>query len=162
MSEFTEKAPAPLPPDLVLADPVPPRRSFWKEQRLPMLVAAIVAALVSALIAALVTIALVSALSTYQRPGTGATGGRGTLVQQGTVVVTPGNPAEVYYPVPYAVPPNLVLEGPNAMSCIMLEQKQDHFKVRTIWVSDHPGINVRWKAEGVAAPDPINFGAQKK
>jgi hypothetical protein len=58
----------------------------------------------------------------------------------------------VYYPVPFAGPPHLSLSGNNAVDCVLVEQKADHFKVKT---TNLPfAITVTWKAEGIRGPAP--------
>jgi hypothetical protein len=149
MSDFTAQPP-PLPPaSQKFEEVVPPRRHFWREQRITIAVAAGVAALV-----AIVTAAMVSALILLvsQPSGTGPNKkSAGTLIQEGTAIIRE-EPLEVYYPVPYVSPPNLTLTGSMSAHCILVEQKQDHFKAKLAppWGNNPSSIN--WKAEGQIGP----------
>jgi hypothetical protein len=147
MSEFTEKPPVRLPPASVLEESSPPRPSFWKTQGLTILVAAVVAGVVAAVAALLVTIGLSRFLASPKTQVVAGEASRpGTLHQEGAAVLRT-EPVEVYYPVPYETPPNLVLEGPNSPNCVITEQKQDHFKAKT--TINFGGVNVSWKAQGM-------------
>jgi hypothetical protein len=138
MSDFTAQPPPPSAPGPDLDTPLSLRRSFWKEQRATVLVAALVAA---------VTATGVSALMTTGGPSIGGPR-RGTLTQQGSTIVR-GEPLEVYYPVPYAGPPNVSLEDGSGRNCVILEQKPDHFKVKLDEQWALNPVSIKWKAEGV-------------
>jgi hypothetical protein len=69
----------------------------------------------------------------------------GTFCQEGEIHVLKGDEQDVYYPAPYAGPPNLELTD-NVDQCLVLEQKPDHFRVR------NPGpfeSTLHWKARGL-------------
>jgi hypothetical protein len=75
------------------------------------------------------------------------------LEQEGTMPFRGGAEQDVYYPIPYSHPPNLVVD---AFSCEVVEQKEDHFRVK---FSHHgvDGRSVPWKARGVryVPPAPV-------
>jgi hypothetical protein len=97
----------------------------------------------------------------YELPRETAADCGDVLTQEGSVSLRSGGEQEVYYPVPYAFPPNL--EFPTAPSWVqVVEQKADHFRVKCdagcsqMWVS--------WKARGVKysappAPPPLQAPA---
>lgn len=69
----------------------------------------------------------------------------GVMAQKGELNQGHGGPVTVYYPMPYASPPNLELHDPFHR-CKVLEQRADCFVV----VMDGPGIpSVDWTARGV-------------
>jgi hypothetical protein len=74
---------------------------------------------------------------------------RERLTQQGSVTVPANSQQEVYYPVPYASPPNVQLSGPGVSqgSIQLKEQKADHFTAQC--TSAHFTFEVHWRAEGV-------------
>jgi hypothetical protein len=160
MTDFTAKQPAPLSPSAALAATLPPR-SFWKEQWVTVLVAALVSAFVAAITAAGVTVVLnagssdapwVEVGATAVKPGK-ATKAAGTLIQQGTCSVRSEPPAEVFYPIPFAGPPHVSLSGANAADCVLVEQRADHFKAKL--GPNFPFVTtVTWKAEGLRGPAP--------
>jgi hypothetical protein len=87
----------------------------------------------------------------------------GVLCQEGKVTFQRGSSQVVYYPIPYASPPNLEInqDGPFCFSddVILVEQKDDHFIVRTN--SSGSPVTVRWRARGLrrpAAPVPTPAG----
>jgi hypothetical protein len=68
-------------------------------------------------------------------------------VQRGKGFVLPGQEVSVYYPVPYAQPPNLQFEETDKKGYLQIvDQKPDHFRVKNIsgWNVDFP-----WKARGI-------------
>jgi len=68
--------------------------------------------------------------------------------QTGNAQVAGGEEITVYYPIPYASPPNLVMRDPNAV-CRVIEQKADCFRIRNT-ASLTAGYNyVAWTARGV-------------
>ncbi|HTU18773.1 MAG TPA: hypothetical protein VMG10_11990 [Gemmataceae bacterium] len=74
----------------------------------------------------------------------------GTTCQEGKVKLRPGQEFEVFYPIPYASPPNLEISG-DTESCEIIEQKADHFHIRykgTLFA------NPCWKARGVKCLPP--------
>jgi hypothetical protein len=73
------------------------------------------------------------------------------LCQTGKVTVRPSSEKVVFYPIPYASPPNLELEGDS--NVIVVEQKDDHFRVKS---ADHgPWTEtVTWSARGVRRLPP--------
>jgi hypothetical protein len=76
----------------------------------------------------------------------------GALVQTGTVSVPANAELEVYYPVPYAGPPNLEIEDWH-QDCVITEQKDNHFRIR----NNHGSWsrNVSWKARGLRVPPAV-------
>jgi hypothetical protein len=74
----------------------------------------------------------------------------GVTAQKGELNGGHGAPFMVYYPVPYASPPNLELHDPFHR-CKILEQRADGFMV----AMDGPSIpSVDWTARGVRTPAP--------
>jgi hypothetical protein len=72
------------------------------------------------------------------------------LSQHGAVRLSPGDEQDVYYPIPYASPPNLELGDLLRIDYILLEQRADHFRVRIKSCLDL--VTLTWKARGVRAP----------
>jgi hypothetical protein len=72
------------------------------------------------------------------------------LDQSGKVCLKRGEVQDVYYPIPYASPPNLELDWMDADACEILDQKADHFRI-VINKGSCP-FGVTWKARGVKAP----------
>ena len=70
----------------------------------------------------------------------------GVLAQKGEVRCGPDTPVVVYYPVPYASPPNLETHD-HFHQWTILEQKADCFRV----VQNSPGPPMNWTARGVRA-----------
>jgi hypothetical protein len=71
--------------------------------------------------------------------------GNGILEQEGSVRLPPHSEQDVYYPVPYISPPNLVL-GDDASRCELVSQAHDHFHVKN---ADYCSRGVTWKAKGI-------------
>ncbi len=76
----------------------------------------------------------------------------GMLAQDGKIPERPGKEQIVYYPVPYASPPNLTLTD-NAKDCDIVEQKENYFRIRFL-ASAKPQQEVTWTARGVRVPLP--------
>jgi hypothetical protein len=83
------------------------------------------------------------------------------LCQEGCVTFRRCDEHTVYYPIPYASPPNLSLRSPFD-DLVLLEQKPDSFRVA--WKGLGPSFGteeVTWKAKGVrrcppcSAPAPV-------
>ena len=74
------------------------------------------------------------------------------LSQTGSVTVVHGQELQVYYPVPYASPPNLELDD-NLHRYEIIDQKPDRFRIRN--VSGLGNFEVRWTARGVRATPAI-------
>ncbi|HEY7428396.1 MAG TPA: hypothetical protein VH682_29455 [Gemmataceae bacterium] len=72
----------------------------------------------------------------------------GTVCQEGKVSMHQGQELDVYYPVPYTSPPNLVLNG-DADKCEIVEQKADHFRIRC---KDPYDATPHWQARGLRCP----------
>ena len=84
--------------------------------------------------------------------------------QTGKLFVAPGQEAVVYYPTPYASPPNLELDDSRVQkSCQIVEQRPDGFRVRNMSATP---IDVGWQARGVkatataSAPTPVQTPVQ--
>ncbi|MFO0843671.1 MAG: hypothetical protein U0797_14950 [Gemmataceae bacterium] len=83
------------------------------------------------------------------------------LCQEGTVSFRSCDERAVYYPIPYASPPNLDVKTAFG-DVVLLDQKPDHFRVA--WKGSGPTFGadqVKWKAKGVrrspaapCAPNP--------
>jgi hypothetical protein len=75
----------------------------------------------------------------------------GVLTQTGKVTCKCESQVTVYYPVPYASPPNLEIHD-QAKNFSLLEQRADCFRI----VQVSPGLpNVDWTARGMRAPAVI-------
>jgi hypothetical protein len=74
------------------------------------------------------------------------------LTQEGSVSVLEGEVREVYYPIPYASPPNLDVRD-CFHDCMILDQKPESFRVRN---PTHSSIEVKWKARGVRCVVPAS------
>jgi len=82
-----------------------------------------------------------------------------TLVQNGEVTVPPGMEQDVYYPIPFACPPNLVLDD-CGHECAIIDQRADHFRIRNLRMPGVMGdsLEVEWTARGLRAraiPVPV-------
>jgi hypothetical protein len=78
-----------------------------------------------------------------EHPSTG-----GAVTQKGNLTFGNGEPVTVYYPVPFASPPNLEIRD-QFSKCRIIEQRADCFKI----VQDGPSIpSVHWTARGVTGP----------
>jgi hypothetical protein len=73
----------------------------------------------------------------------------GLLIQEDTIELHGAAAQTIYYPVPYAGPPNLVVES-TFHTVVIEEQAADHFRVRC----DDPFGKVDWKAKGQRVPPP--------
>jgi hypothetical protein len=131
MTDFSEQPLAPRPPAPPEGPPRPtqgtadeslplPRRSFLREQRPTVVVAALVSALVAT--------AVVLGFELVRRPGS-VTSKSDLLEQSGEMSLRNGESVEVFYPIPYDLPPNLSLSGGDTAACKILEQKADRFRV---------------------------------
>jgi hypothetical protein len=148
MSDFMAQPPPMPSPAANLEDIVPSRRHFFREQRTTIVVAAVVAALVGA-----VTAAGISAVVSLSRRAGGIMGLQSSgaaLTQEGNAIIR-SEPVEVYYPVPYGSPPNLSLTGGPSMNCVLVEQKQDHFKAKLAPPWTNP-VSITWTAQGRPGP----------
>jgi hypothetical protein len=72
------------------------------------------------------------------------------LDQSGKVCLKRGEVQDVYYPIPYASPPNLEVDWMDADACEILEQRADHFRI--VMKAGTSPFGVKWKARGVKAP----------
>jgi hypothetical protein len=74
------------------------------------------------------------------------------LVQNGEVRVPSGMEQDVYYPIPFACPPNLVIDD-----CVheyaIIDQRADHFRIRNLRKAGVMGdaLEVEWTARGLRA-----------
>jgi hypothetical protein len=89
--------------------------------------------------------------------GTVATEDALTFSQRGSISASAGQEVDVYYPVPYASPPNLVIED-FTHNYSIIDQKSDHFRVRNNGLF---APSCDWTARGVkvaipgAAPESV-------
>jgi hypothetical protein len=72
------------------------------------------------------------------------------FTQTGCATVRGKAKQDIYYPVPYAFPPNLEATD-NFGHCEVVEQRADHFRVRN---RDGLDATVRWTARGVRYDAP--------
>jgi hypothetical protein len=148
--------------------------SFLRRQGITVLVAAIVAAVVAVVVATTISVGVQIWVAKsggsddrklVQEGKVTVSDGSGDrkLVQEGKVTVETNSELEVWYKVPFASTPNLVLEvAPenkrwNVVS--LKEQKADHFTIKQthtphsgvlpIGYSDEGRAEVRWRAEGI-------------
>jgi hypothetical protein len=76
----------------------------------------------------------------------------GSFVQEGNVRLRAGAEQVIWYPIPYASPPNLQMDDDD---CVILEQREDHFRVGN--TDHHFSSSTHWKARGVkATPPPVD------
>jgi hypothetical protein len=76
------------------------------------------------------------------------------FTQNGKVMVQQGQELDVYYPVPYASPPNLQIDDTLNVH-VIVDQQADHFRLRNAGfakASAWPGVE--WTARGMRAPTP--------
>ena len=73
-----------------------------------------------------------------------------TTCQEGKVSLRKGQELDVYYPIPYASPPNLEINW-DADECEIIEQKADHFRIRCKRQCE---ATPHWKARGLKCPPP--------
>lgn len=74
-----------------------------------------------------------------------------TYSQTGKLEVPPGQEIEIYYAVPYAGPPNLVVSS-TFSECQVIEQRPDHFRVKNTMSSPR---EVTWTARGLKGPPAV-------
>src|ERR1022692_3027998 len=100
-----DRGPLPEEPATAVASVAQQRPpSFLQRQGIAVLVAAVVAAVVAVVVATSISVGLNLWMAN--------SGGRGNrLVQEGKVTVPLNREQEVFYPIPFAGPPNVVLEG---------------------------------------------------
>jgi hypothetical protein len=77
--------------------------------------------------------------------------GTNPLVQEGEVTVLPGTEQDVYYPIPYASPPNLTIKD-FAKECEIVAQEPDHFRIANANGTHGGFFEVKWKARGLRGP----------
>jgi hypothetical protein len=79
----------------------------------------------------------------------------GMLCQGGEVELALAAERDVYYPVPYPSPPHLDISDPFG-KCELVEQKPDHFRVRSTFEKSALGgpFTLKWKAKGLKMPPP--------
>jgi hypothetical protein len=132
----TEETDFPIPAQLPPLD-----KEISRKERLITLIAA-------AIVAALVSVVLIFGFRAFQ--GNAAYGPEilehnQLLKQQGKAAVAGEKPIDVYYPIPYASPPNLTVQGDQIE---IVEQKADHFQLKK--KDSSPGaIEVQWLAQGL-------------
>ena len=71
-----------------------------------------------------------------------------TYSQTGTLEVPAGQELEIFYPMPYAAPPNLVVTS-TFSECLIVEQRPDHFRVKNTMSSPR---ELTWTARGLKGP----------
>ena len=77
----------------------------------------------------------------------------GSFAQEGSVKLRPGCILDVYYPIPFASPPCLTIEG-GRLEYDLLEQHADHFRIRSHPAGDCVFLRppeFSWRARGVRA-----------
>jgi hypothetical protein len=79
----------------------------------------------------------------------------GTLVQKGEAVVPSSTELDIYYPIPYARPPNLELDT-DFEDGVLVAQQEDHFRVRNTHAFRR---SVKWTARGIRATEPAPVAA---
>ncbi len=75
-----------------------------------------------------------------------------TFEQEGQVTVPANCEMDVFYPIPYATPPNLTFENGHN-DCFLVEQKNNHFRIFNKNVTKARTID--WKANGQRVPPPV-------
>jgi hypothetical protein len=75
------------------------------------------------------------------------------LVQEGEVRVQLGTEQDVYYPIPYASPPNLTIDD-LMNECMIVSQEADHFRIRNDGKANMRwgSVPIKWKARGLKGP----------
>jgi hypothetical protein len=74
------------------------------------------------------------------------------LVQKGTLHASGETEQDVFYPIPYASPPNLTLDDTFWHDLVIVDQQPDHFRVR--YGRDKSQVSffgVAWTAKGIRA-----------
>lgn len=122
-------------------------KSHWLRERLHMIVAALAGA-----VAGISCMSIGIGNKFADTPTAETASATGTLKQEGTfnVLDTTQKPTEVYYPRPYASPPNLQLSTdsfPVADFVELIDQKADHFTYRRLRQASI--VTFKWRAEGV-------------
>jgi hypothetical protein len=78
--------------------------------------------------------------------------------QNGTFQTAPGQEADVIFPIPYAGPPNIEIDGPKyqgRMSVFVVEVKPTGFRWKNAGTRDSLDSGpAQWKARGIPAIDP--------
>jgi hypothetical protein len=75
------------------------------------------------------------------------------LEQCGQVNVRPDEEQLVYYPIPYASPPNLTLERCfPAEYARIIDQQADHFRILVTGFTTPKAVEIDWTARGIPAP----------
>ena len=76
-------------------------------------------------------------------------------VQRGKAFAPYATDVTVYYPQPYASPPNLEFEDDAKTQLVIVDQKADYFRVK----NTHLGREFSWKARGVLAGNVKSAGS---
>ena len=74
----------------------------------------------------------------------------GMLEQDGRATIPGGSEQDVYYPIPFFGPPNLVLTG-DTNYVKLISQRRDHFRVKNVSDNTHFQGSIHWQAKGVKA-----------
>jgi hypothetical protein len=132
------------PADAFASIEKPRPQSFWQRHGTTVLVAAVAAVVAT-------TISIVVQVWLARPPGRPD----GPLLQEGSVIIALNAEREVFYPIPYAGPPNLVLDGGdvNWNAIKLKEQKADHFTIQCTANMGFPA-SIHWRADGMRAPPP--------
>jgi hypothetical protein len=72
----------------------------------------------------------------------------GLVEHGGETEVQAGAEQDVYYPIPYATIPNLKLTGTHSSAFVLVEQREDHFRVKN---TSSCCQEVGWKSRGLRA-----------
>jgi|SRR5947209_4148889 len=80
-----------------------------------------------------------------------------TAEQKGHAQLASGDEITVYYPVPFASPPNLVIHDP-ASTCRVVEQRADCFRIKNNASVAPWRYDIGWTARGVKTLPPAAVG----
>ncbi len=81
------------------------------------------------------------------------------LAQEGKIRIRPGSEKIVYYPIPYASPPNLEFQD-DCDYCDVIEEKENCFRIRFHSNFSTTQQTLCWKARGVRCPAPAAAPAE--
>ena len=101
---------------------------------------------VTAVLACIVIILGCMSITIGGRTTVDTTSEDGMLIQEGETQVGAGAERDVFYPIPYASPPNLEIDS-TFNHYQLIDQKEDHFRVRN--TSNAFCLKCEWKARGL-------------